>query len=211
VIPDNPLDLDPGIPEKARPWDKESETAGEIGLDNAPPVTSLTPARPSFGQAGSHHEEPATPPGASATTETQAIAPPLHASQLLQRMERTEIHIGLETENFGSIRLQTSLLKDAVGAAVSTSHPGLRDALLLETPSLEQAMVRHSLRLDGVRVDAGSSNSNFNSFAGNERQPQARPEAPVSRWTSVREPRTQLSSGSALPVVAAGGRLDVRA
>jgi hypothetical protein len=135
----------------------------------------------------------------------------LQTTQVLQRMDKAEIRIGLQSTDFGAIRLHTTVANDQVGAAVSTSHPALRDALLFEAPALEKAMARHSLRLDSVRVDAGSANSNFNSFGSNERQqPRAAP-SNNSAWPATR-PQQPQAAGTATPIAWEGNsRLDVRA
>ena len=154
----------------------------------------------------------AAEPAPSSTAPPPTPAAALHPAQVLERMDKAEIRIGLQTENFGAIRLHTTVAGEQVGAALSTSHLGLRDALLVEAPSLERAMARHSLHLDSVSVDAGSANSNFNTFGGNERQPQARPELPSSRWTALRDPKAPRSADAASSAgLEAGRRLDVRA
>lgn len=143
---------------------------------------------------------------------TPAPAPPaLQTVQVLQRMDKAEIRIGLQSTDFGAIRLHTTVANDQVGAAVSTSHPALRDALLFEAPALEKAMARHSLRLDSVSVDCGSANSNFNSFGNSERQqPRAGPSGPAP-WPAAR-PRQSQSAATATPGTLEGNyRLDVRA
>ncbi len=154
--------------------------------------------------------QPAGVSSPAAAAPATLPAPPLHPAQVLERMDKAEIRIGLQSENFGAIRLHTSVANDQVGASVSTSHVGLRDALFVEAPSLERAMARHSLRLDSVSVDAGSANSNCNSFGSNERQP-ARPEALPSRWPGVRgEPGPPSGPASSGPAEGSY-RLDVRA
>ena len=155
---------------------------------------------------------PPTPTGPRSPTLSDAmptpVPPALHTAQILQRMDKAEIHIGLQSTNFGAIRLHTTVANDQVGAAVSTSHPGLRDALLVEAPSLERAIATHSLRLDSVSVDAGSTHSNFNSFGSNERQPSRREALSATALPSVPRQQAQLA-----PQGTAEGRyrLDVRA
>ena len=135
----------------------------------------------------------------------------LQAAQVLQRMDKAEIRIGLQSADFGAIRLHTTVAHDQVGATVSTSHPALHDALLVEAASLEKAMARRSLRLDSVSIDARAANSNFNSFGSNEREQQRAgpPDAPVSPVARPQRPQSAAMSG---PVSPRGNyRLDVRA
>jgi len=159
------------------------------------------PSSPDSAHSISSGPTPATP-GAPSTL-------PLHPAVVLERMDKAEIRIGLQSENFGAIRLHTSVAEDQVGASVSTSHAGLRDALVVEAASLEKAMARHSLRLDSVQVDANAGGSGFNSFGSNERQPQARPSALPARWPASRQ-QTSSTVSSAVPGARQTGyRLDV--
>ncbi len=116
------------------------------------------------GTSTAHPNSPSAPivsehssaPGTARPDATPAPpAPALQTTQVLQRMDKAEIRIGLQSAEFGAIRLHTAVANDQVGAAVSTSHPALHDALLSEAPSLEKAMARHNLRLDSVTSTPG--------------------------------------------------------
>jgi len=126
-------------------------------------------------------------------------------------MGKAEIRIGLQSADFGAIRLHTTVSNDTVGAVVSTSHAALRDALLVEAPSLEKAIARHSLRLDSVNLGGGGANTNSNSFGSNERQPARAAPSNLSAWTAA-QPGPSPAAVAAVPAAVDGGyRLDVRA
>lgn len=170
-----------------------------LAAAGAPPAPSSPVA--------TQHSAPSLSP--AKVTPTPA-SPALQTAQVLQRMDKAEIRIGLQTTEFGAIRLHTTVANDQVGAAVSTSHPALRDALLNEAAWLEKAMARHSLRLDSVSVGAGAANSNFNSFGGNEReQPRASP-CSMPPWLGAR-PHPVHSAMAASGAMEHNYRLDVRA
>lgn len=202
--------------------DDPSEQSGpdEDGFPGIAQSTASAPVVAQTGQAAGApmpHSNPGSPAPSEHTStlgpahEAAALPPPptLQTTQVLQRMDTAEIRIGLQSTDFGAIRLHTSVSSDQVGAVVSTSHPGLRDALLVEALSLEKAMARHSLRLDSVSVGGGSANSNFNSFGNNEhQQPRAGPSGVIA-WPAGR-PQPAQSAGAA-PIVPEGRRLDVRA
>ena len=137
-------------------------------------------------------------------------APPLYPALVLQRMDKAEIRIGLQSEGFGAVRLHTTVSGDQVGAVVSTSHPGLRDALVVEAPSLEKAMAGHRFRLDSVQVNGGASDAGFNGFGSNERQPEARRDAWRGRGPAGREQSVLPASSAAADGSHGGYRLDVR-
>jgi Flagellar hook-length control protein FliK len=161
--------------------------------------SALLHTHPGVSEAAPPGNVPAPPP------------PALHPLQVLQRMDKAEIRIGLQSENFGAIRLHTSVANDQVGAWVTTSHAGLRDALVIEAPALEKAMARHSLRLESVSVDAGSANSSFNSFENNERQqPRAGPSS-AAAWQASRPPQSPSAAAPRPGTVEGNYRLDVHA
>jgi len=189
-------------------WRRPSTGDGSVTLNpsgHVPADSQRAMLKPPSSPDTAHSNSPAPAPATSAAP----AAPPLHSALVLQRMDKAEIRIGLQSENFGAIRLHTSVVEDQVGASVSTSHPGLRNALVVEAESLEKAMARHSLRLDAVQLDTNAANTGFNSFGSNQRQPQARPGALPARWQGTRQPAASTVS-SAVPVASpAGDRLDV--
>jgi hypothetical protein len=195
-----------GFPDTAPgPWPPQTlvQAAGQaIGASTAHPSSPSPPIPVEHSSAPSTSPPDATPP---------PVAPALQTTQLLQRMDRAEIRIGLQSTDFGAIRLHTAVANDQVGAAVSTSHPALRDALLSEAPSLEKAMARHSLRLDSVSVDAGSANSDFNSFGSNERQPSQERLVSPAAWPAARLQQSQSAATAAPAGLEGSSRLDVRA
>ena len=129
-------------------------------------------------------------------------APVLQTAQLLQDLRRSEIRIGLQTENFGSIRVHATVADDQVGAVISTSHPALSAALAAETPSLEHGIAQHRLHLGSLTLNTSTGNSG-NDEPGTGRE---------SRQPDIH--RTLVSSppeGRALAVAATGtGVGDVR-
>ncbi len=173
--------------------------AAAVGL-HAPPITSAPPS--------SEHRAESSSPAASASPPAAPVAMP--TAQVLERMDKAEIRIGLQSTNFGAIRLHTSVANDQVGASVSTSHAGLRDALFVEAPSLEKAMARHSLRLDSVKVDGGSAHANSNSFANNQRQPE-RAQPASAAWPGLRDQPPARAAPATSGRAEGSYRLDVRA
>lgn len=171
-------------------------------------IAAPTPHSPSSLPPSEHAEAPS--PRQPDATPASAL-PALQTTQVLQRMDKAEIHIGLQSTDFGAIRLHTTVASDQVGAAVSTSHPGLRDALLVEAPSLEKAMARHSLRLDSFSIGTGSANSNSNSFGSDERQPAGTAASSNAAWPAARPQPSQSEVAPTPGPLKGSSRLDVRA
>jgi hypothetical protein len=116
----------------------------------------------------------------------------LQSAQLLRRLEHAEIRIGVNSDNFGPVRLQTSLEADRVAALVETAHPALRAALLTEAGTLEKAMAQHRLQLQTFHVGGGQAHCNSGGFADHRHEPQPRnsavPQWPLPSQTAAQPP-----------------------
>jgi len=110
------------------------------------------------GSASREDRSQATPDTApSSPAENAQTAPTvIQSAQVLERMGKSEIRLGLNSSNFGSIELHTSVNQDRVGASISTSHAELRTAMIAEMPSLEHAIAQHQMRLDSFQFDSRS-------------------------------------------------------
>jgi hypothetical protein len=85
-------------------------------------------------------------------------------------MGKAEIRLGLNSSNFGSIELHTSVNQERVGASISTNHAELRSAMIAEMPSLEHAIAQHQMRLDSFQFDtrSGSQGGDSGAWGGNQ-------------------------------------------
>ena len=110
------------------------------------------------GPASREDRSQATPDAApSSPAENAQTAPTvIQSAQVLERMGKSEIRLGLNSSNFGNIELHTSVNQDRVGASISTSHAELRTAMIAEMPSLEHAIAQHQMRLDSFQFDSRS-------------------------------------------------------
>ena len=89
--------------------------------------------------------------------------PPLATAHVLERMSHSEMRVGVSSEEFGRIQLQTRIAQDQLKVMVTTSHSGLQAAMAAETPSLEKAIAQHHLKLDTLSFQpqyAGSDSGN---------------------------------------------------
>ena len=108
---------------------------------------------------------------ASSPVENTPAAPAvIQSAQVLERMGKSEIRLGLNSSNFGNIELHTSVNQDRVGASIATSHAELRSAMIAEMPSLEHAIAQHQLRLDSFQFDSRSGSQAGDSSASNGNQ-----------------------------------------
>jgi len=160
------------------------------GQDNAAPPTIAATAQPqpaastaaAMQKAPATVREPAPLNGAEGTTATPVV---IQSARVLERMGQSEMHVGVNTTNFGSIELHTSVNENRVGASIATSHLELRAAMLAEVPSLERAMAQHQLRLDNLNLDAhAGAQHGDGSFAGHPSRNQ--------NWAQAAEPLGQF-------------------
>jgi len=194
-----------GVSPRGKQSDKDSDALAADGF-GAAGLNPFAPGRTSSAPTASQEEEPGVQDSRSSMSPAANNAA-LHAARVVPGLDRSEVRIGLQSDYFGKIQLHTSLAKDQVGAEVATSHQGLRDALLVEGPSLEKAMARQNLRLDSVTIEtATSGHSQSNSFGRNETSP-SRQGAGVPRWRALPD----VPPVPAVPVRVEAGRVDIHA
>jgi len=107
----------------------------------------------------------------STPAENAASAPPvIQSARVLERMGQSEMRLGMNSSDFGSIELHAHVSLDRVGASIATSHTELRAAMMAEMPSLEHAIAQHQLKLDNFNLDprTGAQNSDTGASAGNQ-------------------------------------------
>jgi flagellar hook-length control protein FliK len=113
---------------------------------------------------------PSAAPTAPSAENASAAPAVIQSARVLERMGQSEMRLGLNSNNFGSIELHTRVNQDQVGASIATSHTGLRAAMIAEIPSLERAIAQHQLKLDSLNLEAraGEQNSGNGASAGNQ-------------------------------------------
>ncbi len=136
-----------------------------LGGHASPSADGPASVRPQAAPAG---------PDPSLAENSQASSVVIHNARVLERIGQSEMRLGLNSDNFGSIELHTRVSQNRVGACVVTTHTDLRAAMMAEIPSLERAIAQHQLRLDSFNLDlrSGAEGSNHDGSAQN--QPGAR-------------------------------------
>jgi len=119
-----------------------SQTSGSAQVEAM--LASPAPTSPLHSGDSAHNQRaPAEVP------EQPLSSPPgaLPSARVLERMNQSEIRVGLNSAEFGSLQLHTTVAGDRVGATVETAHSELRAAILAEMPSLHRAIEQRDLRL----------------------------------------------------------------
>ncbi len=144
--------------------DKPGITPGSLVLGAAPDAAATAEAKDAKPQA------PSAAPSPSPAENTAAAPALIQSARVLERMGQSEMRLGLNSGNFGSIELHTHVNQDQVGASIATSHAELRAAMMAEMPSLEHAIAQHQLKLDSFNLDSRTSAQNGGSgdAAGNQ-------------------------------------------
>lgn len=131
---------------------------------------------PASGSAGAPAE---TTPAAAAGASYAASAPAISSAQLMQSMHGSEMRIGMHSEEFGAISINTSLSHQTLAAQISFDHSELGKALAMHVPAIEEKLgnaygmqarveVRDNLASMSDAGNASSGNAGRQS-AGNHR------------------------------------------
>ncbi|HWR36679.1 MAG TPA: hypothetical protein VN622_12495 [Clostridia bacterium] len=125
-------------------------------------ITEITSA--SADLAASRHE--------ARSAQAAAAQELVHAVRLLDRLNHSEMRIGLTTE-YGRIDIRTVIRDSHVGATIGIEAGELGSALTAQLPALKEALTSHRLDSTVVVYDAGTGH-HAGSQHGNARQhPQA--------------------------------------
>lgn len=109
-----------------------------------------------------------------------------------------EMRLHLSPEGMGNVEVRVMVRNDAVHASLVADQDGARQALQASRPSLEAALQRSSLRLEGFTVDMG--------FQQHQRESQGdRQATPAQVFSNWFGPDAGATSSTIAPVTAAGG------
>ena len=150
-----------------------------------------------------------------ATTEAPptANASPLQWAQMANKAGQSEMRIGLNTAEFGSVEVRTNVHASEVGVLIGSEKGDLRSLLTPELPGIASTLQQQDLRLAQVSFhQQGFTFAGDSSFSGGNSQPRSfasrpQPAAAFSEESSAGEP-VQVSEpvarqrGSGLSILA---------
>jgi hypothetical protein len=133
----------------------------------------------------------------------------VQSARVIGRMEQTEMRVGVNTADFGSVELRAGISQDRVSATISAAHLELHAAMVAEMPSLERAIGQHQLHLDALDFRSPSGNQQ----RGAEAQQQHHPAMPSgTRLSDTAGPASQTESSPTAPGMETGSqRLNIHA
>jgi hypothetical protein len=131
---------------------------------------------------------------ATADAPTPASASPLQWAQMANKANQAEMRIGLNTMEFGSVEVRTSVHSSDVGVQIGSEKGDLRSLLTPEFPSIANTLQQHDLRLAQVSFhQQGFAFAGNSSFSGGNSQPRSfasrpEPSGAFSEESSLVEP-----------------------
>lgn len=139
------------------------------------------------------------------------------SAQLIQSVRHSEMRLGMQSEEFGSMSISTSLSKQVLSAQISTEHAELGRALMVHLPAMEQKLSTAYGVPAKVEVHGGTSSLNTSTDTSSRQQPQGG----RKQGSGGGSPAVSLSTDRLLPVAGASypaqpadlatvSRLDIR-
>lgn len=103
-------------------------------------------------------------------SEALPPTPAVYSARVMERAGQSEMHVGVNSSDFGPIEVHAMVSHDRVGASISSGHPDLRTAIQMEMPSLNRAMESHQLRLEHFDVNARSGGQGGHTFTDDQQR-----------------------------------------
>jgi len=136
---------------------------------------------------------------------TLPVSSPLQVAKLMERAEQTELRVGIQAGEFGSVDIRTSMARNQFSAEISVERGELGRALSAELPSLHSRLAEQRLPMPNITLQDHSAGNQSGDFRQGTRQNQYQQPA---NYSGGFEP------GAGVPMVAAeladaSARLDI--
>jgi hypothetical protein len=169
--------------------------------------TNIPPApHESFKDHAANTENPVTDhisdePAASQPIPTAPLGT-VQTASLVQHLSETEMHVGIQTGEFGKIDIHTSINQNQISARIYVEHDELGKAMAANLPQLhEKLSVEHRLDAQIELHNTGTNHSNGSDRQQSQQQrttqngPASRDaDDPIPQVETAREPASTLSN-----------------
>jgi len=157
---------------------------------------------------------------ASTPNSATAAQPVVNSARLTQAMGQSEMRVGMRSNEFGNISINTSTVKEGISAQISVDHSELAKTLAAHLPEM-QARLGTNQQMD-VRIDMNGERAGQGTGGGSNSTNGSSDDARGSRRQASSNPSSQSGGGfsgsSFQPAAAAvatsdgryNSRLDVR-
>jgi len=116
---------------------------------DAVPAPAAPPAAPQSGSGSSNSAE-ASANRPAANFPAAATATPVQIAQMVNTAAQSEMRIGMNTANFGSVEVRAVVHAGDVGVLIGSEKGDLRSALATEIPGIANTLEQQNLRLAPV-------------------------------------------------------------
>jgi hypothetical protein len=143
--------------------------------DSSSPASSLIGSIPAPGRAETSGAAP-TPEETLPVRSAPASDPTtgvVQVARIVDGLSRSEMHIDMRTQDFGSVEVHTVLRESQLGLSVGSEKGDLRGFLAPEVPSLQAVIHQQDLRLDTLHFLDHSAQSSGQFSGSGDRQAQS--------------------------------------
>jgi hypothetical protein len=188
-----------------------SATHAQDVVSNVPAAVGTSTAR----EAGIAAKTPEAAGTASAAAAAAPMPPAVNTAKLIQSVGQSEMRVGMRSNEFGNISINTSATKELLSAQISLDHGELAKTLATHLPEMQTRLgnnqavdVRIDMNGQGTGTSSGMSNSSSDHSRDNRSQ--AGSAASAFSRAGLGEPTSSLSG--AVMTAGEGGtssRLDI--
>jgi flagellar hook-length control protein FliK len=133
-----------------------------------------------------------------------SAASPVTTAKLVQGMSQSEFRVGMQTEEFGSIDIRTSVARHMFSAQISVEHSDGAKSLAAELPALYHRLADQQVSVGNIVIQ-GQSLATSSGLAQ---------DAQAQSWRPQSQGSMKLNSEAGLPAITEvmndSGRLDIR-
>lgn len=181
--------------------------------------------------SGSTHEasQSASPTGTSTASSgntslpaTSTTAPPdasqssaMSGAQLIQSMHQSEMRVGMNSAEFGSISISTSVSHQALSASISLDHADLGRALAAHLPAIEEKLgsaygLHAKVELRDSNTSSQSDSASQQSGGNRQNQQNGSSSSSISPSTLPMANMATVATSTAASLATDTARLDIR-
>ena len=187
--------------------------APNVHMQNTAIASPVEPA-PTLSGAAGHVAK--TPDNTASTPNAAPEAlPVINTAKLIQSMGRSEMRVGMRSNEFGNISISTSATRDLISAHISLDHGDLAKALATHLPEMQTRLgsnhavnVRIDMNGQGAGRGTGTSGGMSNGSADDSRS--GRQNAGSAASSGSERGITERQSAHAVTAMATGDRLNAR-
>lgn len=202
VNPEAPQVLGNPTPKEAAPVSARDFGAPD-SISHASTMDPGNEPRPDLAPEHGHRDLPST---AHIVQEPEMAEPLpgsaglLNSSRLMDRVNQSELRVGVHSADFGEINISTRMNSEGMTAEISVQHAALRDAISADLPSLTEHLHMQQVTMEGVVVvpQTTGASAGFGQTA-HQQQRQAYADAPSAQSSLAAreiEPREESSAAA---------------